>query len=254
MQNKVVFITGASSGIGAACAEKFASQGSKLLLCARRLDKLNALAHKLEKTYQISTYTFQLDVSDKNAIKKSLTELPTSWQKIDLLVNNAGFAIGMDHIANGNPDDWDKVIDTNLKGLLNITHAVLPNMIKKKEGHIINISSIAGHNVYPGGAVYCATKHAVGAITKALRIETLGTGVKISTIDPGMVETEFSVVRFSGDTERAKTIYAGMTPLKAEDIADAILYCASTPRSVNIAEITVMPLEQASVLHVHREN
>jgi NADP-dependent 3-hydroxy acid dehydrogenase YdfG len=253
LQNKIVLITGASSGIGSACATYFAQAGAKLLLCARRCDALNALAVKLRDKYNIEIHTFKLDVSKHDKVKESLSSLPNDWHKIDVLINNAGLAAGLDHVQNGNVQDWEEMINTNLKGLLYVTREVLPQMVDRHSGHIINIGSVAGHEVYPKGAVYCATKHAVDAFSKGLRMDLLGTKIRVSTIDPGAVETNFSIVRFKGDTKRAAAVYEGMQPLTPEDIADAVLYCATRPPHINISEVVIMPTDQASATLVSRK-
>ena len=252
LKNKIVFITGASSGIGAACAKQFAKSGAKLLLCARRIEKLNELAMQLQE-YGAEVYVFQLDVRQHSQVKNSLKTLPEKWKNIDILLNNAGLAAGLDTLQEGDINDWEEMIDTNVKGLLYITKEILPQMIERNSGHIINIGSIAGHVVYPKGAVYCATKYAVNALSNGLRMDLLGTKIRVSTIDPGMVESNFSLVRLKGDVERAKAVYEGMDPLTPNDIADAVLYCATRPPHVNISEIIIMPTDQASATMVARK-
>ncbi|MFY7698170.1 MAG: SDR family NAD(P)-dependent oxidoreductase [Legionella sp.] len=247
LKKKNVFITGASSGIGLACAKEFAAQGANLLLCARRIELLATLAEDLISEYGIDIYPFELDVRDSVAVKRALYSLPSHWQDIDILINNAGLAAGLDHLQDGTVDDWDQMIDTNIKGLLYVTREVIPQMIGKNSGHIINIGSIAGYQTYPKGAVYCATKHAVLALSEGLRMDLLGSNIRVSTISPGFVETNFSLVRFKGDVERASSVYAGMTALLAEDIAEAVVYCATRKPHVNISELLVMPTDQASV-------
>lgn len=244
LTHKTVFITGASSGIGAACATQFAKAGAKLLLCARRIDVLNQLAAELQTTYQTQIHTFQLDVQQSTAVKEAFVSLPDAWKKIDILINNAGLAAGLDTLQEGNIQDWEDMIDTNIKGVLYVTKAVLPHMIERNSGHIINIGSIAGHRVYAKGAVYCATKHAIGALTQGLRHDLAGKKIRVSTVDPGATETNFSNIRFKGDKERAAAIYAEMQPLTANDIADAVLYCATRPSHVNISEVVIMPTDQ----------
>jgi 3-hydroxy acid dehydrogenase/malonic semialdehyde reductase len=251
LKNKLICITGASSGIGAACAQLFAQHGARLLLIARRKERLQTFAQSLQQQ-GADVHLLTLDVRSAEDVNRELTQLPTSWQNIEILINNAGLGLGIDKIQQGNVEDWDVMIDTNIKGLLYVTRAIIPGMINRKNGHIVNMGSIAGHEVYSGGAVYCATKHAVTAITKGLRQDLLGTGIRVSTVDPGMVETEFSQVRFKGDETRAAAAYAGMTPLTAEDIADAIYYCISRPKHVDIAEIIIFPTDQASAQRVHR--
>ncbi len=254
LKNKTVLITGASSGIGAACAEQFAKAGMNLLLCARRIEVLNDLATQLKKLHDIKIYTFQLDVGQHSEVTTKLSELPIEWQTIDILINNAGLGLGLEPLQNGNPQDWDIMINTNVKGLLYVTKEILPKMIAQNSGHIINIGSIAGHQVYPNGAVYCATKHAVNALTQGLRMDLFGTNIRVSSIDPGAVETNFSTVRFKGDKQRAAAVYKGMQPLTPHDIADAVLYCATRPAHVNISEIIIMPTAQASATMIAREN
>ncbi|HET6569449.1 MAG TPA: SDR family oxidoreductase [Rhodothermales bacterium] len=254
LKEKTVFITGASSGIGAACAEAFARLGARLLLCARRLDQLDRTARQLKQDHEVDVHVFQLDVRDADAVTQTLKSLPDEWKNIDILVNNAGLSRGLDSIQEGDLDDWNEMIDTNVRGLLNVTRAVLPAMVRRASGHVIQIGSTAGHSVYPGGAVYCATKHAVNAISQGLKMDLHGTGVRVSSIDPGLVETEFSIVRFHGDRERAGTVYQGTTPLSAEDVADAVAYCATRPPHVNVNEIILMPTDQSSPTMVHRRD
>lgn len=250
---RTVLVTGASAGIGAACARAFAGAGARLVLAARRADRLEGLAEELRGAHGTESRLLELDVRDAEAVSAAVGGLPAEWAEVDVLVNNAGMGRGMEKVQEGSPADWDEMIDTNVKGLLYVTRAVLPGMVARGRGHVVNVGSVAGHEVYPGGAVYCSTKHAVGAITRGLRMDLLGTGVRVSTVDPGMVETDFSVVRFRGDQERADRVYAGMTPLVAEDIADAVLWCATRPPHVNIDEIIVKPTDQASATLVHRK-
>jgi len=252
MKNKTVFITGASSGIGAACARIFAKHGARLLLCARRHQILDQLANELKKKYHSEIHTLELDVRNHNSVMRKIAATPKKWQNIDLLINNAGLAAGFDKFQDASFEDWETMIDTNIKGLLYVTRAVLPNMLKRKRGHIVNIGSLAGHEVYPSGSVYCATKFGVHALTRGLKMDLVNTNIRVSTVDPGMVETEFSVVRFKGDHDRAKKVYAGLTPLTADDVADAVFYCASRPKHVNILEIIMTPVAQASATITHR--
>lgn len=252
IKDKIVFITGASSGIGQACATLFAEKGAKLLLCARRKDRLLEIKTQLEHEHNTHIHIFELDVQNREQVTKSINALPKEWQDIDILVNNAGLAAGLSTVQEGDVNDWEAMIDTNVKGLLYITRAVLPLMIKRNLGHVINLGSIAGHQIYPKGAVYCATKHAVKAISQGLRMDLLGTKIRVSSIDPGAVETDFSLVRFKGDKQRAADVYQGMTPLSARDIADAICYCASCPPHVNISEMLIMPTDQAAASMVYR--
>ncbi len=247
LKNKVVFITGASSGIGAACAKSFAKAGAKLILCARRLELVNKLADSLNKEFHVEAYTFELDVRDSVQVQTVISQLPLKWKNIDILVNNAGLAVGLETIQDGSVDDWEQMIDTNIKGLLYVSQAVAKLMLTRQKGHIINIGSIAGHEVYAKGTVYCATKHAVDAITRGLRLDLAGNNIRVSTVDPGAVETNFSNIRFKGDETRAKQVYQGFTPLTPDDVADAVLYCAACPAHVNIAEMIILPTAQASI-------
>ena len=253
LNNKLVFITGASSGIGASCAEQFARQGARLLLAARRNDRLSTLAEELRKKYSVDVHTIRLDIRKRGEVESALGALSDPWKKISVLVNNAGLASGLSAIQEGDMDDWEKMIDTNIKGLLYVTRAVVQGMIARKEGHIINIGSIAAYQFYPNGNVYCATKAAVNALTNTMRLDLHGSGIRVSTVDPGLVETEFSVVRFHGDKARADKTYEGMTPLTPDDIADAVIYCATRPLYVNIQQIVLMPTDQSSTTMVHRK-
>lgn len=254
IKNKIAFITGASSGIGKATAQQFAAAGVHLLLCARNINALNSLALQLQNEYGIEVYPFELDVREKNQIITAFAALPEKWQNIDILINNAGLGAGLDFIQEGNIDDWEQMIDTNIKGLLYITKQVLPKMIAKNSGHIINIGSIAGHQVYPKGAVYCATKFAVNALSIGLRMDLNGTQIRVTTIDPGAVETNFSLVRFKGDVARANAVYEGIQALTPEDIADALLYCVTRPAHVNINEMIILPTDQASATLFSRKS
>ena len=253
LKNKVVFITGASSGIGTACAKQFARAGARLLLCARRIDILDGLAKQLQKEFSVDVHSFSLDVRQSTQVSETLNRLPDQWKDIDILINNAGLAAGLDSIQEGHIQDWEDMIDTNIKGLLYVTREILPQMIDKNAGHIINIGSIAGHEVYPKGAVYCATKQAVNALSNGLRMDLLGTKIRVSTVDPGAVETNFSAVRFKGDKKRASAVYEGMMPLQPDDVADAVAYCATRPPHVNISEVIIMPTAQASATMTFRE-
>ena len=243
-----VFITGASSGIGEATARAFAARGANLILAARRTDRLEQLAADLPTSCHLLT----LDVRDRDAVHAAVDGLPEEWSPIDILVNNAGLAAGLDPLHTGEEDDWERMVDTNVKGLLWVTRAVLPRMVAAGSGHVINIGSIAGRETYPGGAVYCATKAAVDRITRGMRLDLKGTGVKVSTIDPGMVETEFSLVRFDQDAERAGKVYEGADPLTGGDIADAIVWVADRPANVQVSEMVVLAGEQVSATGVHR--
>ena len=252
LKDSLIFITGASSGIGASCARQFAELGAKLLLAARRSDRIEALARELRNEKKVQVHTLTLDVRRQPDVERTLLSLPDEWKSIDVLVNNAGLSRGLDKLQDGKITDWDEMIDTNIKGLLYVTRAILPGMISRGRGHIINIGSIAGHWVYPSGNVYCASKHAVRALSEGLKMDLLGTPIRISSVDPGLVETEFSIVRFHGDRERAKKTYEGLQPLSPDDVADAAVYCATRPLHVNINEVVVMPVAQASATMVHR--
>jgi len=251
--SKIALITGATSGIGEACAHIFAQQGYNLILLARREDRLAKNAHHLEDKYGITIKQVLADVRDKDNLSTALEALPDEWKKVDVLINNAGLSQGLDPIDKGNTDDWDTMIDTNVKGLLYITKIVSNWMIPNLSGHIINIGSIAGKEVYPNGNVYCASKHAVDALSKAMRIDLLPYGIKVTEINPGMVETEFSIVRFKGDEERAKKVYENFEPLIADDIADAIWYVVGRPKHVNINDMLIMPTAQATATIIDRK-
>ncbi len=252
LKNKITFITGASAGIGQACALTFAQEGSNLILAARREGKINQLAAQLADEYSIRTHTMVLDVRDRLAVNEAVTNLSDDWADIDILINNAGLSRGMDKVQEANHQDWDEMIDTNIKGLLWVSRAVMPGMVERDSGHVINIGSIAGRQVYGGGNVYCATKHAVKAITQGMRIDLLGTRVRCSSVDPGMVETEFSEVRFHGDKDKAAPVYQNFPPLQAIDIAETVLFCATRPPHVNIHDVLVMPQDQAAVYASHQ--
>ncbi len=253
LKNKVVLITGASSGIGKSCARAFAGTGARLILAARRLPRLNELAAELKRKQGEDILLLGLDVRDQPAVEGAVNGLPAEWAAIEVLVNNAGLSRGLDKIHEGKLDDWEEMIDANIKGLLYVSRAVIPGMVKRGQGHVINIGSIAGHEVYPGGNVYCATKFAVRALSKGMRIDLNGTPIRVSEVAPGMVETEFSLIRFRGDKERAGKVYQGLTPLSPDDIADAVVYCATRPPHVNISEMLVLPTAQASTTMVHRK-
>lgn len=244
LHHKIAWVTGASSGIGKACAESLAEAGAKLILTARRRERLAELAEHLKARFGTECFIAQLDVRDAAAVSEVFQKLPPDFQSIDILVNNAGLAVGLDPIKDAKPDDWERMIDTNIKGLMYVTKAVMPEMLARGAGHIINIGSLAGHQAYAGGSVYCATKHAVKALSRAMKLEAAGTLVRVTQIDPGMVETEFSLVRFKGDTERAAKVYANLTALSAQDIADSVLYAATRPAHVNIAELTILATQQ----------
>jgi 3-hydroxy acid dehydrogenase / malonic semialdehyde reductase len=253
LKNKTVLITGASSGIGKACAELFAGKGARLILIARRKNRLTELSLNLRKKYKAEILEFELDVRKNNSVKLLINSLNENWKNIDILVNNAGLSRGLDKLHEGSVKDWEEMIDTNIKGLLYVSRAVIPLMAKRNKGHIINIGSIAGHEVYPKGNVYCSTKHAVDAITKGMRMDLVDTKIRVTTIDPGLVETEFSIVRFRGDKSRAKSVYTGIKPLTPEDVADAVFYAATRPEHVCVAEMILLANNQASSMVIHRE-
>ncbi len=250
LQGKTVFVTGASSGIGEATARKFAQAGCKLILAARRVDRLQHLASSLPTKYHL----VELDVRDRLAVDRTVASLPPEFAAIDILINNAGKARGLAKLHEADIADHEEMIDTNVKGLLYCSRAVVPGMVKRGLGHIINIGSIAGHEVYPNGSVYCASKHAVDALTKGLRLDLVDTPIRVSTVDPGLVETEFSLVRFHGDEERAKKVYQGYKPLTAEDIADTILWIVERPAHVQIAEVIILPTAQGNAYITHKTN
>jgi serine 3-dehydrogenase len=225
-----------------------------LLLAARRKDRLDALAKTLREQHGVEVLTAALDVRDRGAVNAWIEGLSEDWRDINILVNNAGLSRGMEPLHEGDISDWEEMIDTNVKGLLYVTRAVLPGMVERGRGHVINIGSIAGHEVYPGGNVYCATKHAVTALNRGLAIDTLGTGVRVSSVDPGMVETEFSLVRFHGDAERADGVYHGIDPLTPADVAEAVLFCATRPANANVREMILTAGAQASAVHAHRRS
>ena len=241
---KTILITGATSGIGLAAAKKLAKSKNQLILCGRRQRKLDEISSELSKTSNILSLCF--DVSKKNEVTKLLDNLPKGFSSIDILINNAGNAHGMDTIQDGSFEDWDNMIDSNVKGLLYVSRIIIPKMIEKQSGHIINIGSLAGREVYEKGNIYCATKHAVNAISKAMRIDLNKTGIKVSEINPGLVETDFSNVRFKGDNDRAKKVYQGYKALQSDDIADVIEFVINRPSHVNIADILVLPQAQAT--------
>lgn len=251
--NKIAFITGATAGIGEACAKKLAKRGFDLIISGRRKEKLDNLEQLLLDEYKVKVISLELDVRNQKEVESKITALPLEWKKIDLLLNNAGLAVGVSSVQEGVIDDWERMIDTNLKGLLYVTRCISPLMIERKCGQIINISSIAGKEVYPGGNVYCATKHAVDAITKGMRIDLLPHNIKVCSLAPGMVDTEFSIVRFKGDEDKAEQVYKGFTPLYAEDIAETVDFIATRPAHVNINDILIMPTNQATARDVNKE-
>lgn len=252
IQKRIALITGATSGIGEATARLLAQHSFNLILCGRRKERLEALTEELSALTDVICLAF--DVRDKARVKASIDGLPRNWKNIDVLINNAGNAHGLDPIQSGNLDDWDAMMDINVKGLLYVSHEVLPGMTERKSGHIINLGSIAGKEAYANGNVYCASKFAVDALTKGMRIDLNAYGIKVTAIHPGMVETEFSVVRFKGDSTRAANTYKGFDPLRADDIADLILFALTRPAHVVIADLVVLPTAQASATVVNRES
>ncbi|MGW8123209.1 SDR family NAD(P)-dependent oxidoreductase [Roseivirga echinicomitans] len=246
--SKIAMVTGASSGIGWATAEALAKEGYQLIICGRRKERLQELSAKVG----VKTLALTFDVSDRAAVMEALNSLPAAWKQIDVLINNAGNAHGLGKIHEGNLDDWDAMIDINVKGLLYVTKAIVPNMVERGAGHVVNIGSIAGKEAYPGGNVYCGSKHAVDAINTGMRMDLNGTGVKVSQVCPGLVETEFSLVRFKGDKDRAKVAYEGFDALMAEDIADLIRFIVTRPAHVNIADTLILPTAQASPTLVYK--
>ncbi|MEM7580415.1 MAG: SDR family oxidoreductase [Mastigocoleus sp.] len=251
-ENQIILITGASSGIGAACAKIFANGGAKLILAARRLERLQELVDNL-KIETANYHLLQLDVRDRAAVESAISGLPSQWQNIDILINNAGLSRGLDKLYEADIQDWEEMIDTNIKGLLYLTRHVVPGMVQRNQGHIINIGSTAGHQTYPGGNVYCGTKAAVKSISEGLKQDLLGTPVRVTSVDPGLVETEFSQVRFHGDRDRAAKVYQGLTVLTGDDIADIVFFCATRPSHVNINDIIVMPIDQAGGMLLNRK-
>ena len=254
IRDRVAFITGASSGIGRATALAFAAEGTKLLLCARRADKLEELATEIASTHGVAVHTFSLDVQDRLAVNAAIEGLPEEWRKIDILVNNAGLSRGLAKVYEDDSQNWDEMIDTNMKGLLYVTRAVVPGMVERGLGHVINLGSTAGHITYANGTVYCATKAAEKAISEGLKLDLMGTPVRVTSVDPGMVETAFSEVRFRGDTERAAKIYQNITPLIPEDVADTIVWAATRPARVNIHTIVMTTIDQGNSLVFHRRS
>jgi NADP-dependent 3-hydroxy acid dehydrogenase YdfG len=242
-----VFITGASSGIGRAAAEAYAKAGARLVLCARKRNELETLAARLKRRYRARVYHAELDVRDRRRVERFMRELPKAFAAIDILVNNAGLALGLEPLQNGRIEDWEAMLDTNVKGLLYVTRAVLPGMLARKKGHIVNVSSVAGHRVYSGGNVYCASKHAVDALGRALKKDLEGTALRVTNISPGAVQTNFSNVRFHGDKKKAAKVYENMRPLTAADIAELIVFATSRPAHVNVCEMMVLATDQASL-------
>jgi 3-hydroxy acid dehydrogenase/malonic semialdehyde reductase len=253
IKGKLALITGASAGIGEACARRLARDGCNLALWARRQDRLDEIANAIRTEYGVNVTTEVVDVRDRQGVSEAARKLIEEVGVPHILINSAGLASGMSTIQEGDHDDWDKMIDTNVKGLLNVTRAVLPRMIEEQRGHVVNMGSAAGHMTYPKGNVYNASKYAVRALNEAMSLDLLGTPIRVSSVDPGLVETEFSVVRFHGDRERAKTPYKGLQPLVADDIADVIGYIVNTPEHVNILDVLIYPTAQRNVYTVHRD-
>jgi NADP-dependent 3-hydroxy acid dehydrogenase YdfG len=253
LKGKIVFVTGASSGIGAATALAFATEGARLLLAARRAGKLADVASAALERGAQAVHAISLDVRDREAVQQAIGALPAEWAGIEVLVNNAGLSRGLDKLYQGKVEDWEEMLDTNVKGLLYVTRAVVPGMVERCRGHVVNLGSTAGELTYPNGAVYCASKAAERAINDGLRQDVLGTPIRVTSVDPGMVETEFSMVRFHGDQDRAAKVYQGVKPLTAEDVAEVIVWAVSRPEHVNIARVLLTPVQQANSLLFHRE-
>jgi NADP-dependent 3-hydroxy acid dehydrogenase YdfG len=253
LQGQIVFITGASSGIGESTAKEFARHGARLLLCARRKDKLKALEEELRSLGAQDVFSFELDVTNRDDVQGTIGTLPAHWRDIDILVNNAGLSRGLTRLYEDDVENWEEMIDTNVKGLLYVTRAVVPGMVARNRGHIINLGSIAGHMAYPNGSVYCATKAAERFISDGLRIDINGTNLRVTSIDPGMVKTDFSKVRFRGDEERAAKTYANIAPLLPEDIADAIVWAATRPAHVSVQTMVITPTAQANPFVITRD-
>ncbi len=252
LRDTTIFITGASSGIGAATARAFAEQGARLLLCARRLDKLKSAEQALREAGAPDVHSFELDVRDRNEVEGTLAALPNGWSAIDVLVNNAGLSRGMSKVYEDEPDNWEEMIDTNMKGLLYVTRAVVPGMVQRSHGHVINLGSTAGHITYTNGAVYCASKAAEKALSEGLKLDLMGTPVRVTSIDPGMVQTDFSLVRFRGDADKAAKMYENITPLKPEDVADAVVWAATRPAHVNIHTVVMTTIDQGNSVTFNR--
>ena len=254
LAGKVVFVTGASAGIGAGCARAFADLGARLLLLARRGDRLEALAGELRELGAADVRWATADVRDFEAVAAAYAGLPPSWQEVEVLVNNAGLSRGLDPLQSGKLEDWNEMIDTNVKGLLHVDRVVLPGMVARGRGTVVHLGSIAGRQAYPGGNVYCGTKYAVRGITEGLRLDLLGTGVRVASVDPGLLRSEFGLVRFRGDAARADAVYEGMTPLTPDDVAEVVVFAATRPPHVTLAEALVLPTQQGSTVHVHRKS
>lgn len=250
---KTVFITGATAGFGEACAEIFAKHGYRLILNGRRAERLQALQQKLQSAYNTQSHLLPFDVRSRSAVFTAVESLPEEWKTIDVLINNAGLALGRDAFNEADLNDWDTMIDTNLKGLLYVSKAVVPGMVQRRQGHIINLGSVAAKDIYEKGNAYCATKAAVEAVSKGMRIDLLPHNIKVTAVHPGAAETEFSVVRFKGNEATAKKVYEGLTPLSAADVAGVIFYCASLPAHVCVNDVVVSPTQQANAVYLHKE-
>jgi serine 3-dehydrogenase len=250
---KLALVTGASAGIGLACARRFAADGAHLVLWARRGDRLEREAESLRRAHDVTVRTAVVDVRDRGAVEGAAAALVAQGTIPDILLNNAGLAAGLAKLQDGDPDDWDRMIDTNIKGLLYVARAILPHMVRLGRGHVVNLGSLAGHQTYPMGNVYGATKYAVRALTEGMHLDLVGTPIRVSSIDPGLVETEFSIVRFAGDSARAKAVYGGMRPLTADDVAEVVAFVVGLPEHVNVLDLVLMPTAQRSTQVVHRE-
>jgi 3-hydroxy acid dehydrogenase/malonic semialdehyde reductase len=249
---KICFITGATAGFGKACAEKFACHGYDIIINGRRAERLEMIADEIEKKYNVAVYQLPFDVRNENAVNNSVNDLPEQWKKIDVLVNNAGLALGRDYFDEADMNDWNVMIDTNIKGFLYVAKVVSQIMVRNRSGHIINMGSVAGKEVYEKGNVYCATKFAVDALSQGMRIDLLRHGIKVTSVNPGAAETEFSLVRFKGDEGTANKIYDGLKPLTAEDVAEIVFYCSSLPAHVCINDISITCLQQANTIYFNR--
>jgi 3-hydroxy acid dehydrogenase/malonic semialdehyde reductase len=252
LKGRWALVTGATSGFGEATARRLAAEGCHVAITGRRRDRLERVSSELASHHGVEVVSLAFDVRDRDAVERELRGVPKLLERVDILVNNAGLALALDPLQAGNPDDWDQMIDTNVKGLLYVTRAVLPGMVARRRGHVVQIGSVAGHQVYPGGAVYAATKFAVRAISDSIRYDVLGTGVRVTNVEPGLAETEFSLVRFKGDRNRADAVYEGVEPLRGEDIADAVAWAVTRPAHVDVQSILLMPTDQASPHALHR--
>jgi 3-hydroxy acid dehydrogenase / malonic semialdehyde reductase len=253
LAGRIAFVTGASSGIGSSTARALATEGARLILAARRRDRIDALAAEIRSAHGVDVLTCTLDVRRQPDVEATVRAWPEEWAAVDILVNNAGLCRGLDKLHEGLLQDWEEMLDTNVKGLLYVSRAVLPGMVERNRGHVVNLGSVAGREVYPGGNVYCASKFAERAISKGMLIDLNGTDIRVTTVDPGMVETEFSVVRFHGDQARANGVYRGTTPLTPDDVADAVVYALTRPPHMNVAEMVLMPTCQAGAMVVSRK-